>query len=433
MMKDRMFEAFSMDKKAMDLQLTDGSFKSSLDRYANGVSADYIKHGSDMNQAISKIASRDNLNKDQIQRIVEEANNRVYLAKYALLKNSNDRDVLFDKADLEKISSMDDEDSMNKIASSIDEPRTSYNSTRNITGSITPTVPATLEKMIAEKLASDLSTTSSSLADAHIAFDSHIYKVAEMLIRYDRAGIDTDTAFEEICRTNGLNVPVQEIIKRAASELIDMEKSANSINDNYELNLPFVDLGDAPKDYSLGEFSKIASMNFEDKKSKLFPVIQVHGTLIKTLPDMVKFASELISLYSDIYEKDQIFKDVEKKASFSFFKKKKAVINTDTGDKSKVVNPYVYKSDPDHMFRSDLEVMGGGNDHNVNGGHLDKKIRSVYELANKNGHLTKSGKGALDQDYAHNDLPYQNIYRQDFSDGDYFDRLKGMNPNKVGE
>lgn len=316
-MADRMFEAFSNGKNPSEMMGKEANFKSNLEQYASSVSSGYLRHGLDMNKVIAKIASTNNLNANQIQRVIEESNNKVYLAKYAQMKNSNDREVSFDRADMEKVSTFLGSEStdMSKIASSADEPRTAFNSTRNLTGSLTPAAPMSLTKMVAEKLASDLSVASGMLSQAHCAFDAHIYKIAEMMFRYDRAGVDTNTCFDEICRKNNFNVPIQNIIQEAADDIIEMEKKANNINADYSLKLPFVDLGLKPSDYSLGSFSKIASSNLQTKQSRYFPVIQVHGTLIRNLSDMVKFASHLNTLFDEVSEKESIFKTASEKAT----------------------------------------------------------------------------------------------------------------------
>jgi hypothetical protein len=317
-MKDRMMEAFSMDKTAGEVTASEGNFKASLERYANSVSNDYVKHGTDMNEAIAKIASRNHLNDDQIQRVVEESNNKVYLAKYAEMKNSNERDVTFDRADAEKVkaASKSDVSDLSKIASAIDEPLTAFNSTRNLTGALTPAAPTDLVKLAMEKLASDLEKTAHDLDRAKVGFDAHIYKVAGMLIKYDRAGINTDVAFEEICRKNNFHTPMQKILKEAAEHIISEEVQAGKIDPEYRLNVSYVDLSTPAPDYSLGSFSKIASMNLEEKKQRPFPVIQINGTLMKSVADMVKYASVINDLFTDIAIKEDLYNKAKERATF---------------------------------------------------------------------------------------------------------------------
>ena len=325
-MKDGMMEAFSvMDKTASEVIALEGNFKASLERYANSVSNDYVKHGTDMNESIAKIASRNHLNDEQIQRVVEESNNKVYLAKYAELKHSNERDVTFDRAEAEKVktASKDGVSDLSKIASSADEPLNAFNSTRNLTGALTPAAPTDIVKLAMEKLASELDKTAKKFDRAKVDFDAHIYKVAGMMIRYDRAGINTDMAFEEICRQNNFRTPMQQIIKEAAEDIIGEEVKAGKLDSDYRLNMSFVDLGAAAPNYSLGAFSKIASMNLEEKKQKQFPVMQIHGTLIKGLPDMVKYASIANDLFAEIQMAEKAYNDVQERTTF----KKEASMN----------------------------------------------------------------------------------------------------------
>lgn len=311
-----MFEAFT--EGVTGTSIGDRNFKANLSVYASKVSNDFVKHGTDMSTSIAKIASRDNLNPDQIKLVVTESNNSVYLAEYNKKKNSNNRDVEFPVASAEKIAAIMSSDSldMSKFASAKDEPRTSYNSTRNITGAITPAAPMDICGKIAEKLASNISVASRELAEAHVQFDAQIYKVAEMLYQFDRAGIDTDMAYDEICRKNNLRAAAQNIIQEAADDVVGLEKSAGKLSHEYVLKLPFVDVISERPDYSLGAFSKIASMNLADKSMKAFPAIVSNGVLIRSLPDMIKVASKINTLFENVVKKDELFKLAEEKATF---------------------------------------------------------------------------------------------------------------------
>jgi hypothetical protein len=81
----------------------DDSFANKVPVYRDAVVNDYFRYNTDLNQSIAKIAVKDNLNDDQIQRIIEEVNNQVYLIKYNQMKSSPDREVEFNLASLPQI------------------------------------------------------------------------------------------------------------------------------------------------------------------------------------------------------------------------------------------------------------------------------------------------------------------------------------------
>jgi predicted transcriptional regulator len=50
----------------------DNSFANKVASYRDAIVNDYLRYNTDLNQSIAKIAQSDNLNDDQIQRVIEE-------------------------------------------------------------------------------------------------------------------------------------------------------------------------------------------------------------------------------------------------------------------------------------------------------------------------------------------------------------------------
>ena len=87
---------FSLPSKAK------GPYAKTLAEMKNIV-IDKYKQGVGLNEAIAQIATDRNLNQEQIKRLLEEANQEVYLIEYNKLKNKVVRDVKFEIASLSKI------------------------------------------------------------------------------------------------------------------------------------------------------------------------------------------------------------------------------------------------------------------------------------------------------------------------------------------
>ena len=84
-------------------QAQSNKFVSSLPGYIKTAVDNYVRYGKDLNDTIRSIAEKNKLNDDQIQRVVEGANNQVYLIIYEKGKGNLDRKVKFELASLPKV------------------------------------------------------------------------------------------------------------------------------------------------------------------------------------------------------------------------------------------------------------------------------------------------------------------------------------------
>lgn len=80
-----------------------GDFKSQLEKFTSDITSEHIRNNADLNTSIANVAKKNNLNSDQIQRIIEEVNNSVHLYYYNKQKNNDVRDVRFPIARKNKI------------------------------------------------------------------------------------------------------------------------------------------------------------------------------------------------------------------------------------------------------------------------------------------------------------------------------------------
>ena len=286
--------------------MIEGNFKQNLERNARRVSDDFTRYGKDMNASIAKIASENKYNDDQIQRLVEESNNLTYLAKYAGLKNQTERDVVFETASLDKVKEIIGEP-ISKTASENFHVDAFSSYTPYKTGAIECFgAEDELKNALAEKIASDISEVTEQYNDASDKFDAQIYKVADMLIRYDRVGgVDIDSCFNTICKDAKLKAPMQAIIQKVANQIIEDEKFVNRINSDYELKLPHVDIYEKDKDFSLGDFTCMK------KEASYFPVMQIGEDVVRSVADMVKIASEIKPLFEKVAKTKETYDHID--------------------------------------------------------------------------------------------------------------------------
>lgn len=309
-MHDMLHEFSGLNISSGNIQT--GDFKQRMERYAKRVSDDFVKYNKDMNEQIAKIAKENDYNDEQIQRIVEESNNLVYLAKYASLKSQNERDVVFKTASLSGVKNILG-DTIQKQASYKEDFHidafSSYNPYK--TGALTPAKAESLVKTIAEKLASDVASAANDLDAANNRFDAHIYKIADTLIRYDRTAEGVSDVYTTMCKEAKLPSAVQGMIQKVANEIIEDEKFAGSINSEYTLKLPHVDIYKKEADFSLGKHSML------EKTAMYTHAMQCGDTVVYGIDDMVKMAEEIRPLFEDVSAKKIAFNKAVERADFS--------------------------------------------------------------------------------------------------------------------
>lgn len=268
-------------------------FPQKLGSYRDRVVQSYIRFGSELNGEIAKIASAEGLNDDQIQRVVEEVNNQVYLTKYAQVKSCDDRDIKFPVAMLKDVKKIIGGDSETEKKASAEDPLNAFNFTSHEFGNCAPEKKKELIDIVAEKIASDHSQATTEIDKASAVFDASISKIAEAMIKFDRAGVDAQRLFNIVCRDAYLGSVPQNVIKLAITEQVNMLKEAGTVNQDYELSLENYDANQESDDFGLGKFSlmKTASNNgLRDIPS----VLLSDGTFIKNIPAFVKIASEVM-------------------------------------------------------------------------------------------------------------------------------------------
>lgn len=269
-------------------------FTQKLASYRNKVVNDYMRFDTGLSEGIAKIASENALNDDQIQRVVEEVNNQVYLIKYAQMKNETERDVQFPVAMLKDIKAINEKNGGNiEKKASVEDALNAFNFTSYEFAGAAPDKKKDLVDIVAEKIASDHSALSSKLSAANNEFDSTITKIAECIIRYDRAGADTQKIFDTMCRDAYLRNPAQEVIKLAIEDRIGCMKEAKLVANEYSLSINDCDISEEYDDFSLGKFSFMKTAS--EREVGNFPTIVTEdGTVVRNIGSLVKIASEII-------------------------------------------------------------------------------------------------------------------------------------------
>lgn len=279
-----------------------GQFVRKLASYKESAVNGFLRNNIDMNQTIAKIAQDDNLNDNQIHRVIEEANTQVYLVKHAQCQNNYDREVYFPLADLQKVkdfmnnkqataASLDSklEKKASYENSDGDEALNAFNASFYDTTSLALDQEITAEEVVARELFKKHGELKADLSNKIAAFNASVYEFADVMLSLDRHFADTQSIFKHACIKGDLKIDKQQAVKLAISEKVAMLKSNNELFDSYELRLENIDTSIPVKDFSLKGrgFYKNAS---EDMVGKMPVILTESSRRVRNLEDLVKMA-----------------------------------------------------------------------------------------------------------------------------------------------
>ena len=241
---------------------TSGDFAKKLLTYRDKIVSDYLKFGIGLNKAISGLVKRDNLNDDQIQRIVEEVNNQIYLIKYDKLKASNERDVEFDIASVKGVrdcikgeSNTNDINNDNKDTEKTDDKtgksekvafetekmpdnyfekiaseQTKYDffsgKIKSNWGDLSCDNKVSQEQYLIQKIASKIHSTEGELDKIAETVTVLSGEIGELFVQLEKKAGDTNKTMSHMIKVAGLTKSEIDILKDATNKSLAISKEA---------------------------------------------------------------------------------------------------------------------------------------------------------------------------------------------------------------
>lgn len=296
-----------------ELPETSGNdFPIKLGSYKTIVVNDYNKYGVDLNKSIAKIANEDKLNDNQIQRIVEEVNNTIYLEKYAALRKSTERDVAFDLAllpDIKKIMNGEEKvEEITKKASTEDsgDPLNFLNYSSHSFSSIKPEKTYKEEEdMLREKVAHEVKKNREEYDKELDKLGEELNYVCNALIQYDILDKSAQSVFDKICKHSGMKKDSQLVIKKALENRIKIRKQADELHDSYDLSVDYFD--NVEDKFSLGDRSLL-----KKKAEEIKPIRIKDDRTVGALSDLIKSVQNIELSKNKLKTLGQIKKEIDK-------------------------------------------------------------------------------------------------------------------------
>lgn len=260
-------------------------FQEKIKRLAEEAASQSVESNIDLDEVIAKISQRENLNRLQIQRLVEEGNTLSYNKRYEKLKNSTDRRISFPIASLDGvIKEMGTEappeisnpnlatggkgsGEMTKAASSI-EP--SYIHHPN--GKLKERQEKWMQKVASVKE----KETQKKLALQEKEKQSTMFKIANSLVMSERNYKNGNEVFNSLLSDVSLGPEVIEAIVKKASEIGEQMVKLNRAYPNFVVSLK-ENHTEKVANHVLGEYSllKKADEDHRVREVKLQPTTDV--------------------------------------------------------------------------------------------------------------------------------------------------------------
>lgn len=297
-------------------------FARELTSYRDKVVNDYVKHNMDLNKSIANLAKSKNFNDDQIQRVIEEVNNQVYLIEYSKLKEQPERNVTFDIAMLPKIKSIMDGSykepennngsnlqktasecgSFEKIASdeTQGDMRNLFNSYNVHSCSLRFETGEDESKIYLQKIAKNIVEEDARLEKMAKEMDNGLNSLGMAMIKYTQLGLDTNSIFNQMGKEAGLSDRDMELIKIATETRLENLKQTTPMPEGLKVDLNIEKV--ANEDFSLGKFSMVKTAS---ASNRYVPTIIVDKVSIKGMNELVKLASDVSGVIDEYVTRKQ--------------------------------------------------------------------------------------------------------------------------------
>lgn len=293
-----------------------GDFSRKLIAYRDRIVSEYLKTGADLSELISGVSKKENLNDDQIQRIIEEVNNQIYLIKYDKLKGSNEREVDFDIASLAKVkgeikSETKKEDSGDKVAFETDETFFEKVASSEVTdlfsrnleytfGDLSLNSRNNIKDFYLKKVAENIKSREFEIEKIAQKVNHNISELAETFIHLERLNSNPSEIMSSLVKEAKVTDKCLDIIKESITDKIAGYVEKNYLPSTFIVNLDNLNLNKtASEKFNLGSFSfnKTAEINI--------PTICLStNKQISDFNGILKIASELKENTEDLKNKN---------------------------------------------------------------------------------------------------------------------------------
>lgn len=242
-----------------------GNLKKSIDEITEPIVRDFIDRGAGLNEAIAKVADTEKLNDDEINRVIQTTNMKIYQILYGNTVGKDCREVKFDIASPQKVLSIlgrsgTKTEPAESMAIESDEKTAGDKSKKSIEDMIIDYVPAerftSYSKPIADfrreslldKIANEINKNVDEFNRLTKESKESIDMIGVALSKYASRKVPYQEVFNRMCVRSGMRKKDQIMVKEAFDRFKGNYKVASDVS------LELFDI-DSYEDFSLGRFS----------------------------------------------------------------------------------------------------------------------------------------------------------------------------------
>lgn len=285
----------------------DSAFVRELPGMIQKCASDYINNGIELNDSIYKIAKENNYNEHQVQRLVEESNNQVYMAKYASLKGNKDRDVVFDLADARIVNArLKGEENIEKTASAKPDNKDRLFKLyyMNKYASYGPDKKSSMAKIAAKKSIDALNTLRDDVSKIASEIAEDFTAISQTLILQENFNKNAQEVFNEICKRASWDDTCMNLCKDSVENSLSLMKEYGNVNKSLDVSLCKYE---KTASFDMGEYS----LNKEASFVKFSPVVTPNGDSVQSIDAIVKIACEVKDKMEHLSKRQTKLSDIE--------------------------------------------------------------------------------------------------------------------------
>lgn len=282
----------------------DSQFVAELPGMIQKVTSDFMRYNTPLNQSIAKIAADNQYTDDQIQRICEESNNQVYMAKYAAYKGNPERDVRFDLASVASVRSlMHEKTAMEKTAST---KQSSFEYVDKNAFSLSAAASTPMHKIAAHKASELIGKLDRENKKYSNSLTEDMTKIAQTLISESLLGHDPQPIFSHMCKEAQWTEGLMNVCREAVNHNIAAMRNDGSVSSEFSVDLV---------NYKRSENFGVGSYGFQKEASfiEFSPIVTRGGASVRSIDELVKIAenaSETVSVLAPVQKRLSTIKDV---------------------------------------------------------------------------------------------------------------------------
>lgn len=308
-----------------------GAYMAKITAFKDAVIKNFYQRGINLNESIANIASEENLNHDQLSRLIEEVNCDVYLEEYGKTKNKSVRDVKFDIASMTKVKDLMNPQDSQDLEKTQHDPKlkkvkggskgmmkrafdenfegdslNAFNYTAFETYGLAPEADRDIDpnSFKIKKIAKALDELDKDIDKLAKELFEDYGVLANSLIKTAQHNGNAQELFETICKEAQFEQNYQEAVIDLFTEKVANYKELGYIAPSADIKLSLVTDITPRRDFSLGEHS------LYKRAAEETPIVVTNKGVVKDVKSLISLANKIEKNQKKMQDKQNKVKSI---------------------------------------------------------------------------------------------------------------------------